>query len=93
MLILDLVNNIDNILLLYSCCNKSGYKYLNCMNIMLYKMIWTFSIIVIPMRNSVEVNFVTALLSFDAILITMKCSGVKAPLVLTCLINDGKCQS
>ena len=28
MSILDLVDNIDNILLLYSCCNKSGYKYL-----------------------------------------------------------------
>ena len=52
-----------------------------------------FSIIVIPVRNSVEVNFLTSLLSFDVILITMKCSDVKAPLVFTCLINDGKYQS
>ena len=52
-----------------------------------------FSIIVIQVRNFVEVNFVTSLLSFDVILITMKCSDVKAPLVLTCLISDGKYQS
>ena len=62
-LIMDLVDNIDIILLLYSWCNKSGCKYLNCMIILLYKNDLDFSIIVIPVRNSIEVNFVTALLS------------------------------